>query len=161
MTVTPTREDLLSCLRVQRWADAMAQQTYLTMLEFERTAVAAATPLSEEEIDEALAAHPRIGERAAGDGAEARFSAAEQAASASDDEDLAKRLAAGNAAYETKFGRVFLIRAAGRSREEIVAELERRLATDEVAELAEIANQLRGIALLRLRALYENSFEAV
>lgn len=158
MSVNPSREDLLTCLRVPRWADALAGQSYDTLLGLERTAVAAATPLSPEEIEGALAAHPRIGDASTSADAEAQFTADEQAASQSDDPELARRLAEGNAAYEAKFGRVFLIKAAGRTREDIVAELERRLATDNVAELAEVANQLRGIALLRLRALYADRF---
>ncbi|WP_062515920.1 2-oxo-4-hydroxy-4-carboxy-5-ureidoimidazoline decarboxylase [Demequina gelatinilytica] len=152
--IEPTREDLLACLRVSRWADELASRAYPSLLSLERAAVSAATPLSPGEVDEALAAHPRIGERRAGVDAEARFSASEQASSASDDAVLAARLAEGNRAYEARFDRVFLIRAAGRSREEIVAELERRLLNDDVVELAEVADQLRGIALLRLRATY-------
>ncbi len=158
MTVTPSREDLLTCLRVERWADELASHSYATLLELERTAVSVATPLSPEEIDEALAAHPRIGDQHAGRGKEADFSAQEQEASQSDDAALAERLAAGNAAYERKFGRVFLIRAAGRSREGIVIELERRLENDDVAEIAEVADQLRGIALLRIRSLFAPAF---
>ncbi len=130
MKVTPSHEELLNCLRIERWAADLSGQSYSTMLELERTAVAAATPLSTAEIDEALAAHPRIGE---------------------DPE--------GNAAYEQRFGRVFVIRAEGRSPEEIAAEAERRLENDDVAELAEVANQLRGLALLRLRTAYKEQFE--
>ena len=39
MTVTPSREDLLTCLRVERWADELASHSYATLLELERTAV--------------------------------------------------------------------------------------------------------------------------
>ncbi|SEJ23974.1 2-oxo-4-hydroxy-4-carboxy-5-ureidoimidazoline decarboxylase [Demequina mangrovi] len=152
--IEPTPEDLLTCLRVSRWAEELSSRAYGTLLELERAAVSAATPLSPEEIDEALAAHPRIGERRDGDDAESRFSQSEQASSASGDEALAARLAEGNRAYEQRFDRVFLIRAAGRSREEIVGELERRLRNEDAVELAEVADQLRGIALLRLRATY-------
>ncbi|MDN4478808.1 2-oxo-4-hydroxy-4-carboxy-5-ureidoimidazoline decarboxylase [Demequina lignilytica] len=152
--IEPTRNDLLTCLRVERWADTVASRAYGGMLELERAAVSAATPLTPTEIEEALAAHPRIGDRREGEDAEARFSRAEQASSESEDEALAAHLADLNALYEKRFGRVFLIRAAGRSRAEIVAELERRLGNDDVAELAEVADQLRGIALLRLRQIY-------
>lgn len=152
--IEPTRDELLTCLHVSRWADTLSGRAYRTMLELERAAVSAATPLADDEIDEALAAHPRIGESRAGDDAEARFSRAEQESSASEDAALGERLVAGNAAYEERFGHVFLIRAAGRSREEIVAELERRLDNDPVVEKAEVADQLRGIALLRLRTIY-------
>jgi 2-oxo-4-hydroxy-4-carboxy-5-ureidoimidazoline decarboxylase len=46
---------------------------------------------------------------------------------------------------------VFLIRAAGRSAPEILAELSRRLDNDEVAEREETVSLLREIALIRLR----------
>ncbi len=51
--------------------------------------------------------------------------------------DVAARLAAGNRAYEERFDRVFLIRAAGRSGPEILAELDRRLGNDAATERAE------------------------
>jgi 2-oxo-4-hydroxy-4-carboxy-5-ureidoimidazoline decarboxylase len=59
-------------------------------------------------------------------------------------------IADGNAAYEERFGRVFLIRAAGRTPEQMRAELERRLGNDDETEAAEALDQLREIALLRL-----------
>ena len=55
-----------------------------------------------------------------------------------------------NAAYEARFDRVFLIRAAGRSAEEILAECRRRTGSDPETERAEVADQLGQIALLRL-----------
>ncbi len=64
--------------------------------------------------------------------------------------DTAARLAAGNAAYEERFDRIFLVRAAGRSAEEILALLAQRLTHDPETELAVTAGQLREIALLRL-----------
>ena len=48
------------------------------------------------------------------------------------------------------FRRLFLLRAAGRSPEEMLAELTRRLGNDDEAEAAEALDQLRQIALLRL-----------
>lgn len=66
--------------------------------------------------------------------------------------NTAARLAAGNAAYEERFGRVFLIRAAGRDPGEILGELDRRLHNDDATERAETVDNLRQIALLRLEA---------
>ncbi|MFW6774235.1 2-oxo-4-hydroxy-4-carboxy-5-ureidoimidazoline decarboxylase [Nocardioides sp. CPCC 205120] len=105
------------------------------------------------DVDAALAHHPRIGERPAGDGAEAAHSRREQAAiveTGPRDPGLEEAIAAGNAAYETRFDRVFLIRAAGRSRKEILDELVRRLDLDPATEAAEVTGQLTQIALLRL-----------
>ena len=147
------REGLATCLAVPRWVDEVAAGApYASLDDLLDAAGLAATPLSEAEVDQALADHPRIGERATGDSAASEFSAAEQSASASDDAELAAQLAAGNRAYEDRFGRVFLVRAAGRSATEILDELERRLGNDDTTERAETVYNLRQIALLRLRS---------
>ena len=75
------------------------------------------------------------------------------------DDDVAA-IAAGNAAYEERFGRVFLIRAAGRTPGEIRAALERRLHNDPDAETIEATGQLAEIALLRLRTAFADDAPA-
>jgi 2-oxo-4-hydroxy-4-carboxy-5-ureidoimidazoline decarboxylase len=140
-----TREQLLGCLSVPRWADkVLAGEPYADRSALLAAADAAARSLSDPELDQALSAHPRIGERGG---------AQSQREQAGVDASAAGRLAAGNAAYEQRFGRVFLIRAAGRDADEILAELERRLANTAEAERAETVDNLRQIALLRLEAL--------
>jgi len=49
---------------------------------------------------------------------------------------------------------VFIIRAAGRSRAEILGELTRRLELDDTTELQIVGEQLRDIALIRLEKLF-------
>ena len=155
LTVDELREGLKACLAVPRWVeDVVGQAPYASLVELLAAARAAATPLSAAEVDQALADHPRIGEKAAGSGRSQAFSRAEQRDSASDDPELAAALAAGNEAYERKFGRVFLIRAAGRTRPEILAELNRRLHLDPEAELGVVGSELRDIALLRIPQLF-------
>ncbi len=112
----------------------------------------AAASLDDDELAAALAAHPRIGERA-GAGHDAAHSAREQAGVDQGDRDVSARLAQGNRDYEARFDRVFLIRAAGRDAEEILGELERRLGNDDATEREETVTQLREIALLRLEGL--------
>jgi 2-oxo-4-hydroxy-4-carboxy-5-ureidoimidazoline decarboxylase len=143
------------CLDIARWIEAIvAARPYPGIEAMLDRARRAAKPLTETEIDGALAHHPRIGERASGSGAEARFSSAEQAGLGASGRDVEAALRQGNLDYENRFGRVFLIRAAGRDRAEILAELRRRMANDSAAELREIAGQLREIALGRLRAIF-------
>ena len=108
------------------------------------------------DLDAALAHHPRIGQKPAGSGAEAVASTREQAAMATASASTTDAMAQANADYETRFGRVFLIRAAGRSAEEMLAEVRRRLGNDDAAEAAEARDQLRQIALLRLRSSLED-----
>ncbi len=105
------------------------------------------------EVEQALAAHPRIGERAAGDSAEAAASRREQAAVDTADAAVKAELAAANRAYEDRFGHVFLIRAAGRGPAEILAELRRRLTSGPAEERAETTRQLAQITRLRVETL--------
>jgi urate oxidase len=143
--VETTREVLLGCLAVPRWADdVLAGQPYADRQALVAAADRAARELSDEELDQALAGHPRIGERG---GAQSQQ---EQSGVDANAGDTAARLAEGNAAYEERFDRVFLIRAAGRDAAEILAELQRRLHNDDAAERAETVDNLRQIALLRL-----------
>ena len=144
--------DLVSgCLGVPRWvADVVTGRPYADRAALHKQAHDAALHLSDDELDAALSRHPRIGERPAGDDDESRYSRAEQSGVGDSDAD---RLRAGNAAYEARFAHVFLIRAAGRSSAEILAELERRLGNDQAAERAETVTALRDIALLRIEGL--------
>lgn len=105
------------------------------------------------DVDEALGDHPRIGERTPGDGETARLSRHEQASVSGAGDDLRGAIAAGNRAYEERFGRVFLIRAAGRKPAEILADLHRRLANDPATENLEVVEQLCQITRLRLEGL--------
>ena len=75
---------------------------------------------TDDELEQALARHPRIGERADAAGHDASHSTREQSGVDRDDADVAERLAAGNRAYEERFDRVFIIRAAGRDAAEIL-----------------------------------------
>lgn len=149
------RDGLQVCLHVPRWVDdVVGRAPYSSVAELEEVARAAATPLSSAEIDQALSTHPRIGEKSQGNSAAAKLSTAEQSASSSGDPALDAALADGNAAYEERFGRIFLIRAAGRSRQDILAELNRRLTLDPAAELAVVGEELRDIALLRIPQVF-------
>ena len=151
---TEAGEALRPCLDIQRWIDGLADTRPYSGLEaLLEAGRRAASPFTPEEIGAALAHHPRIGERARGNGAEARLSQSEQAGLGEADAAVAGALAEGNRLYEEKFGQVFLIRAAGRSREEILAALNTRLGNTPEVEQAIIGQQLREIAVLRLEGL--------
>lgn len=155
LTETELREGLLSSLAVPRWVDeVMAGFPFDSVESLLAKAAAAATPLSPGEIDEAIAHHPRIGETAGGRGAAQAFSRAEQASLGDKDVQIVRAMRAGNAAYENRFDRVFIIRAAGRTRAEILAELQRRIELPNATELEIVGEQLRDIALLRIEKLY-------
>ena len=150
---TPSEAEaiLRPCLGVDRWVEGLlADRPYSDREALEEAAFLAADPFTGPEVEQALSHHPRIGERAAGTHREADLSRGEQAG-LDTDANLQERLVVGNVAYEERFDHVFLIRAAGRSSAEILTELERRMGNDDPTEAAETADQLRQIAVLRLR----------
>lgn len=146
------RRLLLTCLDAPRWADrVVAGRPYDTLGDVEAAMVAASATISDEDLTQALARHPRIGERADAASHDADHSAREQSGVDHDDADLARRLADGNRAYEARFGRVFIVRAAGRDGHDILEHLQQRLDNSDDLERAATIDQLTQIAVLRMR----------
>jgi 2-oxo-4-hydroxy-4-carboxy-5-ureidoimidazoline decarboxylase len=146
------RELLLTCLDAPLWADRVASaRPYGSLGALEAAMLVAAAPISDEELERALARHPRIGERADAARHDAAHSAREQSGVDRDDADLARRLEEGNRAYEERFGRVFIVRAAGRSGTDILDHLSQRLTNSDEIERAATIDQLAQIAVLRMR----------
>jgi len=102
---------------------------------------------------EALAAHPRIGERAGGVGRAARWSAGEQAGAAGDPAEVRAELVQANRVYEDRFGFVFVVCATGKTGEEMLALLRERMANDPAEELRVAAAEQAEITHLRLAKL--------
>jgi 2-oxo-4-hydroxy-4-carboxy-5-ureidoimidazoline decarboxylase len=104
--------------------------------------------------DEAFAHHPRIGERQAAAHVSATaqaWSAGEQRAASGDETRAA--LAQANEAYERRFGRIYLVCAAGRSGEELLADIGMRMMNPPERELAIAVEEQRKITTLRLQSL--------
>jgi 2-oxo-4-hydroxy-4-carboxy-5-ureidoimidazoline decarboxylase len=158
------REDILRalrpCLNIDRWVEQLADaRPFPSKDALLRLAGEAAEPFTPQEIRQALAHHPRIGNppqaaaRAADLSQSEALSRSEQGGVDVDDDELAAALAQGNREYEKKFGRIFLIRAAGRTGLEILAALRERLNHTPEEEDLIVARQLREIAVLRLEGV--------
>lgn len=148
------RRALTACCASRRWVDALADaRPYAGWAELATAASAGISGLRWPDVLEALEAHPRIGDRAAGESREARWSRAEQSAAASGEAAVLEALARANVEYEERFGHVFLICASGRPAEQILAEARRRSGNEPVAEHDEVRRELAGIVLLRLERL--------
>jgi 2-oxo-4-hydroxy-4-carboxy-5-ureidoimidazoline decarboxylase len=138
-----SRDRLAAALHVRRWVDEIsAGGPYPSVDALVAAGERAAEGLSDAEIDEAIAADvvpspgtDREGLRRADEGPDAA-------------------VARGDQVYEERFGRAFVIRTAGRSRQEVLDELQRRLKNDPDQETQETKEQLREIAALRLRTLF-------
>ncbi|KIS42736.1 2-oxo-4-hydroxy-4-carboxy-5-ureidoimidazoline decarboxylase [Kosakonia radicincitans] len=142
---------LQPCVAIPGWTAALvAARPFASLAALQQTAGDIAGAWGSAELEQALSAHPRIGEKPAGSQAHAALSRQEQSAVDDRDAQLAAALREGNARYEARFGRVFLIRAKGRSGEEILHALEQRLTNSDAEEIAAALAQLREITLLRL-----------
>jgi 2-oxo-4-hydroxy-4-carboxy-5-ureidoimidazoline decarboxylase len=138
--------DLLACCASRRWADEiLARRPYHDLAQLRSVSEQVLRALAWADVEQALAAHPRIGEKAAGSSTEAGWSRAEQAGATPTDD-----LVAGNRAYEERFGHVFLICATGLSGAQMLAALQERLHHEPTEERDVVREELRKIVELRL-----------
>lgn len=149
--VDPTDDELRACCAADAWLSRMSRarpfDSVKTALDLSDQVVRG---LDDAALDQALAAHARIGERRLGSTTEDRWSRSEQAGALAVGTDVQQRLAEGNRRYEDRFGHVFLIRAAGRSAEEMLNALEERLGHDDATERDVVRRELAEIVRLRL-----------
>jgi 2-oxo-4-hydroxy-4-carboxy-5-ureidoimidazoline decarboxylase len=140
--------DALACCASESFAKAIADgRPYRGPDGLDAAIGAAFKALTWDDILESMQAHPRIGDRTAG------VSAAEQAGAATAGDAVRQALAAGNAAYENRFGHVFLICASGLSGQEMLDQLQARLENDQEAERAVVRQELEKITRLRMTKL--------
>jgi 2-oxo-4-hydroxy-4-carboxy-5-ureidoimidazoline decarboxylase len=139
------------CVAVERWARELADSRPFTDVAEVLTRAAELTAsLTDKEVRQALGDHPRIGQRAAPGSSTAALSAAEQSGV---DVSVAGRLLTANAAYEVRFEHIYLVCAAGRSGEELLADLNDRMDNDPATELGVVRRELAKIAQLRLSGM--------
>ena len=157
--VDDLRPRLLALTAAPEWADPLiARRPYADLDALLDTSDVLVVALSESQVDAALAGHPRIGERSAGlDDESAARSAREQAGMSQADASVQEAMARGNADYEARFGRIYLVAAASRSADELLALLHERLGNDPGVELDVVRRELARITRLRLTELLEES----
>jgi 2-oxo-4-hydroxy-4-carboxy-5-ureidoimidazoline decarboxylase len=145
------QEQLFSCFASRKWAQRVAEGwPYPDLDNLLSAAERAWAELEPSDWAEALAGHPRIGERG---GRSPAASEREQSGVRVASSTTLEQLAAENRLYEARFGHVFLIAAAGKSGEEILAALRERMENDPVTEAKVAAAEHRKIARLRLAEL--------
>jgi OHCU decarboxylase len=145
------QERLYTCFASRRWAGRVAEGwPYRDLDSLLDAAERAWSECEPADWAEALAGHPRIGERG---GSSPAASEREQSGVRMTSATTLDHLAAENRAYEARFGHVFLIAAAGKSADEILAALRERMDNDPVTESRVAAFEHRKIARVRLVAL--------
>ena len=154
MSASDAASAVRPCVDIDSWVAAVVDgRPYAHLDALVATADRASAEWTDDEVEGALADHPRIGERPSGSGASATWPRSEQSGVSAADAEALERLADGNRRYEEKFGRIYLVRAAGRSTTEMLDLLEQRLTNDPATELGVTKAQLAEIATLRLKGL--------
>ena len=143
--------DLLATFASRTWAERVAAgRPYPDFGALFEACESAWAQLEPADWVAAFAAHPRIGERG---GHAPSSSEREQAGVRTASADTMAALAEENRRYEARFGHIFLIFASGRTADEVLAELRRRMANSAEAELVVAAEEHRKITRLRLQRL--------
>ncbi|MQY03315.1 hypothetical protein ACRB68_13570 [Actinomadura sp. RB68] len=156
LSAVNAENELLTCCASRRWAAAVAAgRPYGDLAGLRAASARALAELDWSDVAEALAAHPRIGERAAGQDREAAWSRREQAGVDDAGEATRRALLEGNKAYEERFGHVYLICATGLGAGEMLAALTRRLDNDAETERGVVRAELAKIVDIRLAKLTE------
>jgi 2-oxo-4-hydroxy-4-carboxy-5-ureidoimidazoline decarboxylase len=148
------RAAMIACCGARRWAEAMvALRPVADATGLSEAADRIWRTMAEADWLEAFACHPRIGERntARASPQSAAWSQQEQSSTNSAAELVLAKLAVGNALYAQRFGFTYIICATGKSAEEMLSILNRRLAGNLPTELREAAEQQRQIMQIRLR----------
>lgn len=151
--------ELLKCCGSYRWATSIVQaRPYTSVDELLKQAKEVWWKLDKDDWLEAFRSHPKIGEKKVAKPVVAQstqWSEQEQQGVAHASPEVTGKLATLNYDYEQKFGFIFIVCATGKSSDEILALLERRLANDAAKELPIAAAEQAQITELRLRKLLE------
>ena len=146
--------EILPCCGSRAWADGLtARRPFKDERELFDVSDAVWDGLAEDDWREAFDSHPRIGQShaRAATAESLAWSSEEQRIAVTPDEAAKLALAEANRQYEERFGRIFIVCAAGKPATEILAILERRMGNTAAAEMLEAAEQQRQITQLRLR----------
>ena len=148
---------LLDCCGSQEWVRLiLARRPFADVDDLLRVGDEIWNTLGRKEWLQAFRHHPRIGAKKAARTQSAKagaLSAKEQSGVTQAAGETRAVLAAANRAYEAAFGHIFIICAMGKSSEEIIRELQRRLANDRETELRNAAEEQRKITRLRLEKM--------
>jgi OHCU decarboxylase len=152
-SVADALDEMLACCGARRWAAAMvALRPISGVAELSAAADREWSRMETTDWMQAFACHPRIGEKKTAQSSQksSAWSTEEQSSIENAAERVMAELAEGNALYEQRHGFNYIVCATGKSADEMLAMLKRRIGNDREAELREAAEQQRQIMQIRL-----------
>jgi 2-oxo-4-hydroxy-4-carboxy-5-ureidoimidazoline decarboxylase len=150
-------EVFTACCGSSRWVSRMiSRRPFASLADLLLAANEVWASLDREDWLEAFAHHPRIGEHASAVAQNDRgrqWSSSEQSAAAMAPEATRGQQQSVNAAYERRFGYIYIVCATGKTPDEMLAIARHRLANDPEKEIEVAAEEQRKIMGLRLEKL--------
>lgn len=150
---------LRQCCVSTRWIEQMEQaRPFACLDQLQARAQQIWDSLAMPDYLEAFEGHPKIGDL---NSLKAKYASTkalasgEQAGAAAASEAVLQALAEGNAAYEKRFGFIFIVCASGKSAEEMLQLLQQRLSNDLDTELKIAAGEQAKITRLRLHKMLD------
>ncbi len=151
------QQALLECCSASKWAEQMvAARPYASPQDAIRQSNAIVAALTVADLADALAGHPRIGERPDGGNGTpgaTHWSWQEQSGVDADDATTGPALAEANLEYEQRFGHIYLVCASGRTGKELLDVVRGRLQNAPEDEWQVVRTELQKINALRLQRL--------
>ncbi|MCX6050339.1 MAG: 2-oxo-4-hydroxy-4-carboxy-5-ureidoimidazoline decarboxylase [Chloroflexi bacterium] len=151
---------LTRCCGAERWVMRLLERRpFANMEQLRQAADEIWWALDAADWREAFTHHPKIGDIASlrtKFASTTNWAAGEQAGVSEASDAILAGLAQGNAAYERKFGYIFIVCATGKSAPAMLALLEQRLPHDPAIELKIAAEEQRKITQIRLGKLMDD-----
>lgn len=145
--------ELHACCDAPAWVEAvLAGRPYADFDQLGAVSDRAIFELDDDQLAQALAAHPRIGERVDND-----WSSQEQAGLSGADATIRAQISDANHRYEEKFGQVYLVCATGLGPSELLQICLDRLHNDPATERTVMLGELAKIARIRLGKLMDGA----
>lgn len=159
LDIDGARHFFRQCCTSDHWLEFMANnRPYSSQDELLSTADTSWSACGEKDYLQAFAGHPKIGDV---NSLKAKYANTrdmaghEQSGAATASDETLKALADGNAAYETRFGYIFIVCATGKSADQMLSLLNDRLNNQLEHELTIAAAEQHKITRLRLNKLIE------
>lgn len=152
------KNEFFKCCGSSSWVEKMiASKPFSDLEDLMMKADRAWTSTNEIDLLESFSHHPKIGDLKS---LEKKFAStkalagSEQAAVQSASQTTIEQLAEGNMLYENKFGFIFIVCATGKSADEMLSLLKKRINNDRSTELKIAAGEQQKIIQLRIQKLF-------
>jgi len=150
---------LMQCCSASRWAEGIVElRPFASLSALQVSSQTVWAEMREQDFLEAFDGHPKIGDP---DSLKKKYSTTKEIASSEQSgikhagDQIIDELASHNQAYLDKFGFIFIVCATGKTADEMLTGIKKRLLNHREQELTLAANEQQKITTIRINKLFE------